>query len=309
MVDVEDLYDEFAWGSPTPHAIRDFLARCRASWTRVPRFVLLLGDASIDPRGYLGDAAGDLVPTGRVDTAVLETASDDWLADFDDDGIPEIAIGRLPAGSAPSAVVMVAKVLGFSGTAAAGRVLLVADGNDSDNDFELATRRIAAELPDQQPQTLLLTGALGREQAQAALRQRLDEGAALVNFLGHASVTRWQRDLLNSASAGALDNPVRPVVLSMSCLTGFFHDPSEQSLAEALLAAANGGASAVWASSGLTGLQPQVGLAEMLLAALYPPTGSAPTLGEAIVSAKRMIQDVDARRTWILFGDPTMRLH
>jgi len=64
----------------------------------------------------------------------------------------------------------------------------------------------------------------------------------------------------------------------------------------------------VWASSGLTGLQPQAGLAEMLLEALYPASGTAPTLGEAVVFAKRLIQDVDARRSWLLFADPTMRL-
>jgi hypothetical protein len=32
------------------------------------------------------------------------------------------------------------------------------------------------------------------------------------------------------------------------------------------------------------------------------------TLGEATIKAKIAARDVDVRRTWILFGDPTTRL-
>jgi hypothetical protein len=36
--------------------------------------------------------------------------------------------------------------------------------------------------------------------------------------------------------------------------------------------------------------------------------GQAKTLGEAIERAKSKIADTDIRRTWVLLGDPTMRL-
>jgi hypothetical protein len=32
------------------------------------------------------------------------------------------------------------------------------------------------------------------------------------------------------------------------------------------------------------------------------------TLGEAVIRAKSVVTDSDARRTWILFGDPSMRV-
>ena len=35
---------------------------------------------------------------------------------------------------------------------------------------------------------------------------------------------------------------------------------------------------------------------------------SAPTLGEATQRAKSAVVDPDIRRTWILLGDPTLRL-
>ena len=45
-------------------------------------------------------AIRDLVPAKSIDTAVAETASDDWFADFDGDGVSEMAVGRLPARTA-----------------------------------------------------------------------------------------------------------------------------------------------------------------------------------------------------------------
>ena len=32
------------------------------------------------------------------------------------------------------------------------------------------------------------------------------------------------------------------------------------------------------------------------------------TLGEAVRNVKREISDIDIRRTWVLLGDPTLRL-
>jgi hypothetical protein len=51
LVDVEDLYDEFNFGSKQPWALRDFLNRAYAYWNPQPRFVLLVGDASYDLPG------------------------------------------------------------------------------------------------------------------------------------------------------------------------------------------------------------------------------------------------------------------
>jgi len=50
LVPVGDLYDEFTFGMKDPRAIRDYLRSSRAR----PRFVLLVGDASLDPRRCLG---------------------------------------------------------------------------------------------------------------------------------------------------------------------------------------------------------------------------------------------------------------
>jgi len=46
-----------------------------------------------------------------IDTQYLETASDDWFVDSNDDGLPEMAIGRLPVRTLEEAKILVSKTL------------------------------------------------------------------------------------------------------------------------------------------------------------------------------------------------------
>jgi len=92
----------------------------------------------------------------------------------------------------------------------------------------------------------------------------------------------------------------------MTCLNGYFQDPKLASLGEALLKVNNGGAVSVWASSGMTDAQTQTTMNQEFFRQLFGnPTI---TIGEAIKAAKAATDDNDVRRTWILFGDPTMKI-
>jgi hypothetical protein len=93
----------------------------------------------------------------------------------------------------------------------------------------------------------------------------------------------------------------------MTCLNGYFHDAQFDSLGESLMKAANGGAVAVWASSGMTTPGDQAVMDIELFKRLFEENGLL-TLGEAVSSAKPAALNVDVRRTWILLGDPTMRV-
>ncbi|GAH40196.1 unnamed protein product, partial [marine sediment metagenome] len=112
-----DLYDEFNYGAKSPWALRDFLTRAYDNWSPQPRFVLLVGEASFDPRDYLGLGGLDLVPTKLVDTDFIKTASDDWFIDFNDDGLPEMAAGRLPVHSVEEAETMIGKIIAYEDVA------------------------------------------------------------------------------------------------------------------------------------------------------------------------------------------------
>jgi hypothetical protein len=76
------------------------------------------------------------------------------------------------------------------------------------------------------------------------------------------------------------------------------------SLGESLLKAENGGAVAVWASSAQTEPDPQ----SVMNQEFYRLAFQTRNIGEAILKAKHSTANSDVRRTWILFGDPTMKL-
>jgi hypothetical protein len=90
-------------------------------------------------------------------------------------------------------------------------------------------------------------------------------------------------------------------------LNGYFNDPALDSLGESLMKA-EGGAVAVWASAGMTQPDGQAAMNQQLYRLLFGASGQSLSLGEAIAKAKSAAGDTDIRRTWILFGDPTMRL-
>ena len=71
---------------------------------------MLLGDASVDPRNYLGMGTFDYVPTKLVRTSLLRTASDDWFTDFNDDGIADIPVGRIPVRTPAEAALVIGKI-------------------------------------------------------------------------------------------------------------------------------------------------------------------------------------------------------
>ncbi|MCX8038475.1 MAG: C25 family cysteine peptidase [Candidatus Sumerlaeia bacterium] len=355
VVAVEDLYDEFNFGEKSALALRDFLRRTVTAWHQPPKYVLLVGDASFDPRNYLGFGNSDLVPTKLVDTELIETACDDWFADLNEDGLAEMAVGRLPVRNAAEAAALVSKIIGYESAwsslfgglvrsshrrdlasipspnietirtspAEAGTtypypadlatphwaktILLVADNNDLFN-FERASAEIGALAPAEFTVERVCLGTSDLPTARAMLLECLTSGALMVNYIGHGSFETWAAERLFTAhDAESLTNAPRlPFVISMTCLNGFTHNPRADSLAEGLLKNPRGGAVAVWASSGLTEPIQQSVMNKELIRRLF---GSrAPTLGEAITAAKAAIGNPDIRRTWVLLGDPSMRV-
>lgn len=309
IVNIEDLYDEYSFGAKSPRAIKDFLNHTRTYWSIVPRYVLLVGDASFDPRNYLGYGNQDYVPTRLIDATYLETASDDWFVDFDNDGVPEMAIGRLPVQTVQDATALVSKVVGYRSSENMELALLVSDQPDSrDYDFEEGTDHLEALFPDPiQVQKIYRGRYQTIGEARSVLLGLINQGPLLVNYMGHGSVGIWRGNLLTSADAETFTNAQRlPLFINMTCLNGFFQAPYAETLAEAILKAPEGGGVAVWTSSGLTEPDKQALMNREFLRLLFGQDSI--TLGEAAARAKASVSDQDVRRTWILFGDPSTKI-
>jgi hypothetical protein len=318
LVDVEDVFDEFSYGSHTPQALIDFLSRAHSTWTKAPSYLLLLGDASYDPRNYSGAGNSDFVPTKLIDTgaagtsSALETASDDALTDFDGDGIPEIAIGRLPVRTTAEASLVLSKLVNFSPGNVPQTAVMVADTQGSYYwNFEASNEQLINLLPaNMQSNAQRVYRRL--EPSDAATRadiiNKFNQGAALVNYSGHGNVDVWTgAPIFNNSDAMALTNGNQlPLVVVMDCLNGYFVAPNLDCIGESLLKAPNGGSVASFVSSGLTIPDGQHAMGQRLFQLLY---GAQPmALGDATRLAKLATTDLDVRRTWILLGDPTMKI-
>jgi Peptidase family C25 len=311
LLTVDQIYDEFNFGERSPYAIKNFLRAATAAWTNKPHYLLLAGDASVDPRDYLGFGSFDFVPTKVVVTGELKTASDDWFSDFENTGFAKIATGRLPARTNTDAQTMVSKILSYATSSSASwmnQTMLVADVDDPSISFSQEAQAIRRILPQTMNVTEVFAGVLGPSVARQDLIAAINNGQLLVNYNGHGSVEIWSgSDLFDDAAASSLTNGNRlPVFVMMNCLNGFFHDVYTESLAEGLMLSQNGGSVAVWASSGLTAPNPQFQMNQTFIQTLFSQPSIA--LGDAVLFAKSGVSDADVRKTFILFGDPLLRL-
>jgi hypothetical protein len=252
----------------------------------------------------------DFVPTKEIDTVYGVACSDDALADFDNDGIAEIPVGRLPAGTPTEANLMVSKIVTFSKANVPQTALFVADaqGNYYWN-FETHSDELANLLPPGiGNQKIYLASQPSPAACKANIINSINLGVALVNYQGHGNVNAWSgASIFTTDDALNLTNGNRlPLIVVADCLNGLFNDPAQDGLGEAFLKAQHGGGVAVYASSGETLPDGQQEMSIKVYQLLFGPQSMA--LGDITRQAKAATLDMDVRRTWILLGDPTMKI-
>ena len=285
----EEIADEFGHGQASAEAIKSFLAYAYQSWSRPsPRYVLLLGDASYDPRNFTGTSLPSPLPALWAKTSYLWTVSDPLLAAVNgEDALPDLAIGRLPATSVEQAQLLVDKLLAWedSGQALAGPAELVADNPDLAGDFEANADDIARSFLTGRSDVLRLRelGAETRPRIQAAL----DSGLSFLSYVGHGGAAVWaSENVWNSWDAASLQAQSRqPLLLTLNCLNGYFVAPAYESLAESLLKAEGRGAIAAFSPSGLSLDGPAHQYHRALMAELT--SGRHQRLGDAVLAAQQ----------------------
>jgi len=188
--------------------------------------------------------------------------------------------------------------------------LLVADdpGTPATWDFEISSDDVQALLPPALTVQRVNVRVDGPSQATTNIIDGFAQGRTVVNYSGHGNVDVWSgASVFTTSNATALTNGSKlPFVIVMDCLNGYYHDPTFISMAEAFLRAPNGGAVAVFASSGLTSTPGQRQMELELYRQLYGPQPIS--VGDAIKIAKTASFDIDVRRTWIYFGDPSLKI-
>jgi hypothetical protein len=304
-----------------PQALKLFLAEAYAQIGT--RYVLLVGGDTYDYYDRLALGSISDVPTlyGSTHPVVNHAPLDGLYADIDGDGSPEIAIGRFPVRTESELQSLLDKALSYPqigigtvGVFAAERKN-VAEGSDYSAEFDQIIENLPSTWQVNAERVYLddyASGAPGVAAARADLVAAVNQGSALVSYFGHGSPTLWSREqFLQGAQINALlGNSVAPVVTEFGCWGGYFVAPQYNTMSHGWLLAGSEGATAMFASAGLTEHHSDRRMAEVLLGALTQP---GVWLGDVMLQAKQGLHAsepelADILRGLTLFGDPTMRM-
>jgi hypothetical protein len=317
-----------------------------------PTYLLLVGDGSYDFHDRLDLGAGwtGFLPPylADVDPWMKEAACETCYGRLQTDDprtqpLPDLLVGRLPVDSLAQAQTVISKTLGYLTAPPAGpwrsTNLVLADNYLDQNGLPAATDDFAADAesviaalpPGLATQRYFFdpspggAGKLGRYRSSDLLRadflRAWDAGAALVTYVGHANYWQWADTVPGAATpwlwyvydADARANGRRlPVLLTLTCLTGFFQEPSLSTTDERLLTWPGGGIVASFSPAGKGVSTGHNRFARALLSALYSGDPSQRSLGQAQRAGFAALQatgnDLDLTFTYGLLGDPALRL-
>ena len=312
---LEEIASVFGKGEASAEAIHEFLSFAYHSWSQPsPRYVLLLGGSSFDPRNFTGRSRPAPLPFVATKTSFLLTASDPLLAAVNgDDALPDLALGRLPASTVEEAEVLVAKVLAWevSRQGLDGRAVLVADNPDAGGAFEQDVDDIARSFLASRETEVLKISELGAS-TRPAILSAFDEGASLVSYVGHGAAATWaSENVLNSWDPPALQaQSAQPLLLTWNCLNGYFVASAYDSLAEAFLKVPGRGAIASVSPTGLSVDGPAHVFHRALMAEIT--SGRHARLGDAFLAAQqdyaRSGEMPELLSVYHLFADPAMEV-
>jgi hypothetical protein len=247
VVTLEDIYNNFNYGLASPLAVKDFLCSAysrRRSLVEL-KYVVLVGKGTFDYNNYLGHD-DNLFPVMLASTAEGLFAADNLYGDLKGgDGVPEIAVGRLPVVSVGELRIVIDKIRAYGSSQGAwtGKALMIADNADSGGDFYVTSETMASELTGYTVERLSLMGYSNSAEIRQGIIDGINNGTALVNYVGHAGLYQLaQENILNIYDLPLLHNGSNlPIMILITCVAGRFDIPGNVCLAEALLLKENGG--------------------------------------------------------------------
>ena len=327
------IYDEFSGGTQDPLALRYFLKWTKEKWRNpadgsFPSYILLLGDGDYDYRN-LSQNSHNMVPTFQSERT-FSTSSDDRFA-YLDGNTPEMAIGRFPAVSQADAENMVDKTIAYESDPDMGlwrrRITLIADDFARPNfgSIELTHTKNSEAIAEMIPKTLE-THKIYMEEfpavndgsqygvtkpgATEALFDVLEQGTALVNYIGHGSAYQWAQEGLLSSARGDLASintgMKLPIWIAATCSWGRYDRVEGSAMSEDILRDAENGGVAIISTNGLITFSANRNFILNLFGSFFPEESvSSLSLG-AIYSS---IKDGSAgSEMFHLFGDPGLTI-
>ncbi len=351
VVKLSKIYNEFGSGKPDISAIRDFMRmlydRAGNDTAIMPRYLLLMGDGSFDPKNRVADNQ-EFVPCYESYESESETASftsDDFYAllDVNEGGNiavngqdMDLAVGRLPIASEQEAWDVVNKIKKYKHPSNAASCVQINNNNswrnnvtfvadDQDNDTHLDASNYLADLTrtqhpeynydkiylDAYKQVTTPSGDRYPE-VNTAIINKINSGTLILNWVGHGGETNWAHErIFNMTEITQLSNKEKlPLFITATCEFSRYDIP-ERTAGEYLITNANGGAIASITTVRLVYSNANAALNNESFDHMFDLyEGRYPTLGEITMLTKNNVNtDIYNTRKFTLLGDPALQLN
>lgn len=324
---LSEIYNRFGGGVQDIAAIRNFLHYANDYWATPPGYVLFCGDGDYDVRGITRAQPPYFLPTFQGGYNLGSLSSDDWFVDFTPGGrdlLPEIPTGRLTAQTRGELEAIISKIAQYEEEPLFGlwrtRVALVADDEYSETSSveeehvrfseDIALNILPGSLDKVKIYLTEYQRQWGREKPAAAdaLIKAINDGALIVNYMGHGNPTLWAHEhvFVQSRDLGRIEDSRKlPLYVAFTCDWAYFDDPASQSFPEQLLIVPDGGAIGAIASTRLTYSGSNFYIARNFFTNLFDERGMTP--GEALSLAKHQAWG-SSSPTYHLLGDPAWKI-
>ncbi|MEO6000219.1 MAG: type IX secretion system sortase PorU [Chitinophagaceae bacterium] len=345
VVNAQQVFNEFASGSPDPTAIRDFVKMYNDKATSPawrPKYLLLFGDASFDYKGKSPDNT-NFVPAfeSRRSLDPLATyTSDDYFGFLDDNedinsnsiiNLLDIGIGRIPAKTVEEARSYVDKLLNYSSPESLGpwrnQLSFIADDEDYNlhfDDAEIITTTAMASNPDFMEHKIYLDAYQQESNSSGSrypavnqvINNQIQNGTLIWNYNGHGGFRRLAEEvILDQDVVNSWNNTNKlPLFITATCDFAPYDNYTINSLGENILLRPKTGAIALMTTTRLVFAFSNRIMNRNYMQVLLQQhvDGSYLSLGDAIKIAKNNTYqsggDVINNLKFTLLGDPALTI-
>lgn len=337
---VDEIFNEFGSGRRDVSAIRNYIRYFYLKNPSKLKYVLFLGSATYDFKDRINGNT-NLVPVYQSKNSlhpVFTYASDDfygfmdeeegeWTESADNVDDLDLGIGRIPAKNLEEAKAAVKKIIHYETNPNVfekwrNDLYFIADDEDG-NIFHRDSERLADFVIDNHQFyniNKLYLGAFEQEmfasterspKMREAIKELIDKGALIVNYIGHGSANSWANEsILDKSMVSEWNNIDKlPLFVTATCEYGRFDNPTITSGAQQMLLQPNGGAIALLTTSRPVESSSNATLNRAFFENVFKTkSGSPQKLGDIIKNTKNDGIVGVKNRNFILLGDPALTL-